>query len=71
MSDEFLTTREAAALTRFSYHTLTKLRILGSGPRFIKCGRKVVYSKADVLAFMAAGLSTSTSSYGAVASQAA
>lgn len=71
MQDEFLTTREAAAFTRFSYHTLTKYRVIGGGPPFIKLTKKVVYSKADLLAFMAGGRTTSTSSYGGAATSAA
>ncbi len=71
MQDEFLTTREAAALTRFSYHTLTKYRVIGGGPPFIKLTKKVVYSKADLLAFMAGGRSASTSRCGAAAVAAA
>ena len=60
-TDEFLTTREAAALTRFAFHTLNKLRVQGRGPTFIRLGRKVVYARTDLLAFMQAGRRTSTS----------
>jgi hypothetical protein len=51
-SDEFLTTPEAAAFTRYAVSTLNALRVRGNGPRFIRLGRKIVYSKADLLAFM-------------------
>jgi hypothetical protein len=66
-TDEFLTTREAAVLTRYASHTLNKLRVQGGGPPFIRLGHKIVYSKTDLLAFMYGNRCASTSTASAVA----
>ena len=58
----FLTTVEAAELVRLSPRTLEKYRIYGTGPTFKKvCGR-VIYSAADVLAWVEAGSRSRTGS---------
>lgn len=45
MSDTYLTSGEAAEIIRLSPRT---------GPRFIKAGRKVLYRRADLEAWMEA-----------------
>lgn len=40
--------REAADYVGLSKSTLDKLRCYGTGPRYIKLGRAVVYSTADL-----------------------
>ncbi len=50
---ELLTPAEAAAYLRLSKSTLAKLRCVGGGPRFKKLGRKIVYARADLDAWLA------------------
>lgn len=45
--------REAAEYLGLSKSTLDKLRMGSSGPRFFKLGRAVVYSTADLDAWLA------------------
>lgn len=42
----------AAALTSFAVETLNEFRIKGGGPKFKKSGRKVVYTPADLRAWV-------------------
>ena len=44
----YLTNAEAAKFLRLSPRTLEKNRGLGSGPRFHKFGRRVLYAVADL-----------------------
>lgn len=44
----YLTNDEAAAELRLSPRTLEKMRVLGSGPRFRKHGRRVLYARSDL-----------------------
>jgi predicted DNA-binding transcriptional regulator AlpA len=53
--------REAAALLRLSERTLERLRVSGDGPRYVKYGRRIAYRTADVEAWVASHLFTSTS----------
>jgi predicted DNA-binding transcriptional regulator AlpA len=48
----YLTPNEVAALTRASVDTLRYWRHLGRGPRSFKLGRRVVYARTDVLAWI-------------------
>jgi DNA-binding transcriptional MerR regulator len=48
MTDEYLTTGEVAALCRTSPETVRFWRYAGKGPRSFKCGRRVLYPRADV-----------------------
>jgi Helix-turn-helix domain len=57
----FLTVSEAAALLRLSEITLGRWRIEGSGPPFRKFGRRVVYDRADLIAWADAQRRQSTS----------
>lgn len=55
---------EVAELCRFkSIGTLDNHRIKGTGPRFFKQGKHVVYSEVDVLRWLYKGMATSTSQY--------
>jgi len=45
----YLTNDEAAGFLKLSPRTLEKLRVLGTGPRFCKFGRRVVYDVADLI----------------------
>jgi len=45
----YLTNDEAASFLKLSPRTLEKLRVLGTGPRFRKFGRRVVYDVADLV----------------------
>ena len=47
----FLTAPEAAALLRLSLVTLSRWRIEGSGPAYHKLGRRVVYDRAELIAW--------------------
>jgi predicted DNA-binding transcriptional regulator AlpA len=51
---ELLTLPEVAAMTRQSQATLRWLRHDGRGPKSGKLGRRVVYRRADVEAWIAA-----------------
>jgi predicted DNA-binding transcriptional regulator AlpA len=61
-----LTQRDAARLLRLSERTLERLRLLGNGPRYVKTTRRVLYREADLEAWVASRLTTSTSEVGAV-----
>jgi predicted DNA-binding transcriptional regulator AlpA len=53
--------REVSALLRLSERTLERMRVTGSGPRFVKAGRRVAYRAADLDAWIAARVRQSTS----------
>ena len=48
---EFLKTAEAARLLRLSPRTLESMRVRGGGPVFRRHGRRVVYSREDLIAW--------------------
>jgi len=56
-----LTQVEASRLLRLSERTLERLRLTGGGPCFVKCGRSVRYREADLEAWIAARVVSSTS----------
>jgi len=56
-----LTQSEAAQLLRLSERTLERLRLTGGGPKFIKAGRRVLYSAEHLEAWVASRVRTSTS----------
>jgi predicted DNA-binding transcriptional regulator AlpA len=67
-TDDYQDTLGAAGITKLSTSTLTKLRLTGNGPRYLKLGRRVVYSRAALLEWMHRREHASTSEYpGAVA----
>jgi hypothetical protein len=57
----FLDTPEAAALLHISPVTLGRWRIEGRGPEYRKFGRRVVYDRADLIAWADAHRRRSTS----------
>lgn len=53
MSDEYLTETEVASATRISVNTLRWFRHVGKGgPRHFKLGRRVLYARSDVEAWI-------------------
>ncbi|WP_366139070.1 helix-turn-helix domain-containing protein [uncultured Rhodoferax sp.] len=62
-----LTNDGAAALASVSRRTLPVWRVQGKGPKFIKIGRLVRYSEADVIAWIEENKRTSTSATSAPA----
>lgn len=53
ITSDLLTTEEVAALTRKSPATIRWLKDTGQGPRCGKLGRRVVYRRTDVEAWIA------------------
>lgn len=62
-----LTQRQASALLRLSERTLERLRVAGTGPRFVRAGRSVRYREVDLEAWIASRVVGSTSEAGAAA----
>ena len=62
----FLTTNEAAAFLRLSPRTLERHRLIGSGAKFCRLGRKVVYRLSDLEAWASERTFSSTSEITAV-----
>lgn len=56
-----LTQREAARVLRLSERTLERLRVTGNGPVYVKAGRSVRYREADLEAWIASRVVSSTS----------
>lgn len=52
---EYLTEKEEALLFSLSAATLKTQRSRGSGPRYIKIGRSVFYSKGELSSFLESG----------------
>jgi len=57
----YLTQKELAAYLHLSERTLERHRVCGTGPRFLKLGRRVVYRRQDIEAWAAAHTVSSTS----------
>lgn len=57
---ELLTPVEAAEAMRTTVKALSVFRCRGTGPQFVKAGRKVLYRRADLDAYIAKGLREST-----------
>ena len=53
LNRQMLRTGGAAHYTGLSASTLTKLRLTGGGPRYIKLGKAVVYDPVDLDAWLA------------------
>lgn len=51
---EFLTSDETAGVVRKTPATLAQDRYLGRGLPYIKAGARILYARADVLAYLAA-----------------
>ena len=58
-----LSARKAAILLGLSESTLAKMRLYGTGPRYSKLGRRVVYRPEELEAWIAANRYQSTSEY--------
>jgi predicted DNA-binding transcriptional regulator AlpA len=56
-----LDNQEAADFLKLSPRTLEKLRVTGNGPLFRKLGRRVLYARADLEAWVDARICTDTS----------
>jgi predicted DNA-binding transcriptional regulator AlpA len=56
-----LNQREASELLRLSTRTLERMRLTGLGPKYHKCGRRVLYSADHIEAWLAARTVSSTS----------
>ena len=61
-----LDTPEAAEYVGMSASTLSKRRVFGGGPRYLKLGRRVVYDTRDLEAWLDAHRRASTSDAGDV-----
>lgn len=59
--DSLWTTEETAEVLRISTSSLTKWRLVGRGPRFIRVGARVRYRPSDVTAFIERETRSSTS----------
>ena len=64
IEEEKFDTGEAAKYTKLSASTLAKRRVFGGGPKYLKLGRRVVYSKRDLDDWLDAHRRTSTSDSG-------
>ena len=58
------TTNETAAFLRLGRSTLSKMRLSGRGPAYVKAGRSVTYRREDVLAWLREQRRRSTSDTG-------
>jgi len=58
---QLLDQREAARLLRLSERTMERLRLLGTGPRYVKCGRSVRYRLDLIEQWIAARTVSNTS----------
>jgi predicted DNA-binding transcriptional regulator AlpA len=57
-----LTQRQAAALLTLSVRTLERLRLVGTGPKFVRLSRgRIAYREEDLAAWVAARVVGSTS----------
>lgn len=56
-----LSVEQAARFLNLSASSLAKSRVRGDGPAFVKLGAAVRYRRADLEAFIAAGVRRSTS----------
>jgi hypothetical protein len=59
--ENLLTEDETAKALSLSPRTLEGFRLKGGGPKFVKLGHRVAYRPADVEAYVAANVRTSTS----------
>lgn len=53
MISTYLTQPEAAEVLRLSERTLEKQRLDGTGPKFVKAGRRVLYRDSDIEVWLA------------------
>lgn len=57
------TPQQAAERLHLSTHTLAKWRVRGTGPKFVKAGRSVIYLKDDLDAFLSERRHNATAEY--------
>jgi predicted DNA-binding transcriptional regulator AlpA len=50
--DAMLDVQAAARLTGLAVATLAKMRCMGGGPIFVKAGRRVLYRRSDIVAWL-------------------
>ena len=60
MEVDLLTTYEAAESLRLKPETLTAWRTRGGGPKFVRLGRRVLYRRTDLDAFIVARVHSNT-----------
>jgi len=58
---DYLDVDQAAEYLRISASNLNKRRVAGTGPRYSKLGRRVIYLRTDLDAWILANLRGSTS----------
>ena len=61
---QFLTEDEMSEWLGVSVRTLQRMRVEGNGPKFTKMGRRVLYNRAHVEAWLETRCFSSTSEYG-------
>ena len=59
-----LTQREAASVLRLSERTLERMRVSGTGPKFVRLNTSIRYRQQDLDAHVAARVVSSTSEKG-------
>ena len=64
MCEFLLTQKPLSQIIEVSERTLERWRVEGSGPAFVKAGRKCLYRMADVDAWLSANRRTSTGDLG-------
>lgn len=52
---DLMTPKEVAAMLRTTEGSLATRRNRGTGPKFLRAGRRILYSRADVVAWLQAG----------------
>ena len=63
MMTTYLTQEEAAEILRLSPRTLERMRVTGTGPRFRKFGRRVLYDRQDIFTWADSKAFASTSEF--------
>lgn len=58
--DALLTEKQAAEILNVSHRTLQAWRVRGGGPRFVKMGKSVRYSRAALLEFTSESFATTS-----------
>lgn len=57
------TPKQAAERLHLSTHTLAKWRVRGTGPKFVKAGRMVIYLEDDLDSFLSERRHNATAEY--------
>jgi excisionase family DNA binding protein len=64
VTPELLSTKEAARLLGVHYNTMSKWRIRGIGPRFVKIGTAIRYRRSDIETWLRNRTYSNTTEYG-------